>query len=65
MAMTDGEINRIASNDKEWRRYIIKKVDKIDEHQQKQDLKINSLEVKVGIFSVIFGFISGFFGSKF
>ena len=63
--MSDKELNRIVSNDKEWRRYIIKKLDKIEDEQQKQAIKVNTLEVKASLFGIIFGFISGFFGSKF
>lgn len=64
MKEKDREINRIVSNDKEWRRYIIKKLDKIEDDQHKTAIKVNTLEVKASFFGIIFGFISGFFGGK-
>lgn len=57
--MKDVEIERIASNEREWRRHILKKLSTIEKKQDDQALKVNTLEVKMSLVGFIAGGISG------
>ena len=49
-------IEKLLENEKEWRRYMLKKVDRIDSG-------LNALKVKVGVISATIGMASGLVSS--
>jgi hypothetical protein len=65
-SMPDKEINRIVSNDREWRKHIFyemrdlrKEQKDMGEKQQTLAIEMNTLKVKVAIFASAFGTIFG------
>lgn len=66
MVMSENEVNRIVNNDREWRKHIFRTMEKIekkqdlfDEKQTEMALEMNTLKVKVAIFSSSFGALFG------
>jgi hypothetical protein len=66
MEMTEKEINRIVSNEKEWRKLILseirtvkKEVADVSKSQNNMALEMNTLKVKVAIFGSAFGGAAG------
>lgn len=66
MDMSEKEINRIVSNDKEWRKHIFHEMRDIRKDQKEQSekqqeiaLEMNTLKVKVAFFGGISGTVFG------
>lgn len=62
--MSDKELNRIVSNDREWRKFIISEIKELRKESSETALQVNTLKVKAGFFSAIIGFVAGLIGAK-
>ena len=58
--MAEDYLQQLLTNEREWRKYLIKKIDSIEEEQRRISLLGNTLKVKVGVASIIFGGIGSF-----
>lgn len=59
MDMSEREINRIVSNDREWRKFLLSEIRDIKKEQGEMSLEMNTLKVKVAVFSSVFGTVFG------
>ena len=53
--MDERALEYLIENEKEWRKYLVKKIDAVEEEQSKQGKAIVKLKVKASIW----GFLSG------
>ena len=62
--MSDKEFDRIISNDKEWRRYLLQKIDDIEKEQKEMIITLTTLKIKLGFISAVFGVLGGYLTKK-
>lgn len=60
MSMSDEKLEQIVTNEKEWRKYLFKKVEKIEEAQDQMNITITTLKIKYGFMASFFGVVGGF-----
>jgi hypothetical protein len=51
----------LLESEREWRRYLVEKVEKIESSQTDMLLTLTTLKVKVGAFSSLFGAVGAMF----
>jgi hypothetical protein len=56
--MNESDLNIVIDNDREWRKYILKKMEKIEEDQQSMLVTMTTLKLKYGVIATIFGGLS-------
>ena len=57
--MAPDKMEMLINSDKEWRKHILGKLDKIEERIAHQELNLGVLKVKVAVFGSLFGAIWG------
>lgn len=62
--MTEKELDRILGNDKEWRKYLLTKMEAIEKEQREMIITLTTLKVKLGFISAVFGLIGGYITKK-
>lgn len=62
--MTEKEIDRILGNDKEWRKFLLQKIEAIEKEQREMIITMTTLKVKLGFISAIFGLVGGYITKK-
>ena len=62
--MTEKELDRILGNDKEWRKFLLQKMDAIEKEQREMVITMTTLKVKLGFISAIFGLVGGYITKK-
>lgn len=62
--MTEKELDRILGNDKEWRKFLLQKMDAIEKEQREMIITMTTLKVKLGFISAIFGLVGGYITKK-
>ena len=62
--MTEKELDRILSNDKEWRKYLLTKMEAIEKEQRETIITLTTLKVKLGFISAVFGLLGGYITKK-
>ena len=62
--MTEKELDRILGNDKEWRKFLLQKMDAIEKEQREIIITMTTLKVKLGFISAIFGLVGGYITKK-
>lgn len=62
--MQEKEIDRVLSNDKEWRRYLLEELKEIKKEQREMVITMTTLKVKLGIISAVFGILGGYITKK-
>lgn len=62
--MTEKELDRILGNDKEWRKFLLQKMEAIEREQREMIITMTTLKVKLGFISAIFGLVGGYITKK-
>jgi len=62
--MTEKELDRILGNDKEWRKYLLTKMEAIEKEQREMIITLTTLKVKLGFISAVFGLLGGYITKK-
>lgn len=62
--MTEKELERILGNDKEWRKYLLSKMEAIEKEQREMIITLTTLKVKLGFISAVFGLLGGYITKK-
>lgn len=62
--MTEKELDRILGNDKEWRKYLLMKMEAIEKEQREMIITLTTLKVKLGFISAVFGLLGGYITKK-
>jgi len=62
--MTEKELDRILGNDKEWRKFLLQKMEAIEKEQREMVITMTTLKVKLGFISAIFGLVGGYITKK-
>ena len=62
--MTEKELDRILGNDKEWRKFLLQKMEAIEKEQREIIITMTTLKVKLGFISAIFGIVGGYITKK-
>jgi hypothetical protein len=62
--MTEKELDRILGNDKEWRKFLLQKMEAIEKEQREMIITMTTLKVKLGFISAIFGLVGGYITKK-
>ena len=62
--MTEKELERILGNNKEWRRFLLTKIDTMEREQRDMIITITTLKVKIGFIASVFGLLGGYLTKK-
>jgi hypothetical protein len=62
--MTEKELDRILGNDKEWRKFLLSKMEVIEKEQREIIISLTTLKVKLGFISAVFGILGGYITKK-
>lgn len=58
--MNDDKLNIVVENEREWRQYVIQKVDKIEEDVDRIDKALSAFKVRVMSVASVLGGATGF-----
>jgi hypothetical protein len=62
--MTEKELDRILGNDKEWRKFLLQKIEAIEKEQRDMLITLTTLKIKLGFISAVFGLLGGYITKK-
>lgn len=61
--MDENELSIVVQNDKEWRKLIFRKLEKLEDSHHITDRRVIKLEVKNALYGSALGMVFGMFGS--